>query len=88
MFGRLQAIRSIVNALTASLVPVVNAFFIMAVVISRYAMVNMHLYDDRSPQDFGNLSCALISISRIALGETWHHPQFCIYSWKLTLSTR
>ena len=71
MFGRLQAIRSIINALTASLIPVTNAFFIMAVVISLYAIVGVAFFDERSPEDFGNLSRGLVSMFRIAAGETW-----------------
>ena len=71
MFGRLQAIRSIINALTASLVPVGNAFFIMAVVISLYAIVGVAFFSERSPDDFGNLSRGLVAMFRIAAGETW-----------------
>jgi hypothetical protein len=37
IFGRLWAICSIINALSNSLIPVLNAFFIMAMVIGLYA---------------------------------------------------
>jgi hypothetical protein len=40
LFGRLKSIRSIVNALSASLVPVFNAFFIMFIVMALYVSVH------------------------------------------------
>lgn len=71
LFGRLKSIRSIVNALTASLVPVVNAFFIMFIVLSLYAIVGVNFYSKIDPDDFGNLSRAIVTLFRIAAGETW-----------------
>ena len=76
IFGRLRSIRSIINALAASLIPVMNAFFIMAVVCALYSIIGVTFYDKSAPEDFGNLSRALITMFRIAAGETWieHQP--------------
>ena len=71
IFGRLRSIRSIINALTASMIPVLNAFFIMAVVICLYSILGVSFFADSAPEDFGNLSRAIISMFRIAAGETW-----------------
>lgn len=66
-----QSIRSIINALTASLLPVLNTFFILAVMLALYAIIGVTFYADSSPEAFGNLSRAIISLFRIAAGETW-----------------
>ena len=50
---------------------VADAFFIMAIVLALYAIIGVTFYDERSPEDFGNLSLAIISMFRIAAGETW-----------------
>ena len=71
LFGRLQSIRSIINALSASLLPVMNAFFIMFIVLALYAILGVTLFSDLAPSTFGNLSLAIIELFRIAAGETW-----------------
>jgi len=71
IFGRLGAIRSIINALSNSLIPVLNAFFIMGIVISLYAIMGVTFYGVESPDSFGNLERSIISMFRIAAGETW-----------------
>jgi voltage-gated sodium channel len=71
IFGRLRAIRSIINALTNSLIPVMNAFFIMGIVICLYAIIGVTFYGVKSPESFGNLERSIISMFRIAAGETW-----------------
>ena len=53
------------------------AFFIMGIVLCLYAIIGVTFYDARSPDDFGNLSRAIISMFRIAAGETWFVT--CIY---------
>jgi len=71
LFGRLESIRSIINALSASLLPVMNAFFIMFIVLALYAILGVTLFSDMAPHAFGNLSLAIIELFRIAAGETW-----------------
>jgi hypothetical protein len=43
LFGRLKSIRHIVDALSASILPVMNAFFIMFVVLMLYAILGVNL---------------------------------------------
>jgi voltage-gated sodium channel len=71
IFGRVGSIRSIVNALIKSLVPVLNAFFIMFIVLALYAIIGVTIFGESAPDDFGNLSLGIISLFRIAAGETW-----------------
>jgi len=70
LFGRLQALRKITNALTASIVPVLNAFLILALVTAIYAMVGIGFFSDRS-QNFSSFSHAIITMFLIISGETW-----------------
>ena len=71
LFGRLKTIRSIINALTASLFPVLNAFCIMGVVLCLYAITGVNVFGEMAPESFGNLSRAVITMFRISAGETW-----------------
>ena len=71
IFGRIKSIRIIINALSASLLPVMNAFIIMAIMLCLYSIMAVALFADIAPQAFGNLSRSVISLFRIAAGETW-----------------
>jgi hypothetical protein len=64
LFGRLKAIRQIIGALTASLIPVFNAFFIMFIVTTMFAIMGVNFFDHEAPESFGTLSRALISMFR------------------------
>jgi hypothetical protein len=54
--GRVGSIRLIINALIASLGPVMNAFIIMFVVLLLYAIIGVSFYAETAPESFGNLS--------------------------------
>ena len=71
LFGRLESIRAIINALSASILPVLNAFFIMFIVLALYAILGVTLFSEIAPLSFGNLSVAFIELFRITAGETW-----------------
>jgi hypothetical protein len=77
IFGRLKSIRAIINALSASLIPVANAFFIMAIVLMLYAIICTTILGDpdRLPEEFGTLDRSVISLFRVAAGETWVGPE-------------
>ena len=75
IFGRVGSIRSIINALIKSLVPVLNAFFIMFIVLALYAIIGVTFFSETAPADFGNLSLGIIALFRIAAGETWVESQ-------------
>ena len=79
IFGRLKSVRSIINALTASIVPVCNAFFIVAIVIALFSIVGVTFFEDDAPEEFGNLSRSIISMFRIAGGETWSETMPTVY---------
>jgi hypothetical protein len=71
LFGRLKSVRSIINALSASLLPVANAFFIMFVVLMIYAIVGVGLLEESAPTSFAKFDRAVCALLRIAAGETW-----------------
>ena len=71
LFGRLESLRAIITALSASILPVLNAFFIMFIVLALYAILGVTLFSDMAPLSFGNLSVAFIELFRIAAGDTW-----------------
>ena len=79
IFGRLESVRSIINALTASIIPVCNAFFIVAIVLALFAIVGVTFFEEDAPEEFGNLSKSIISMFRIAGGETWAETMPTVY---------
>ena len=48
-----------------------EAFFIMAIMLCLYSVMAVSIFADAAPHAFGNLSRAVISLFRIAAGETW-----------------
>jgi hypothetical protein len=71
LFGRLHSLKKIINALSASFVPVLNAFVIMGIVLLLYAIIGVSFFEERAPDSFGKLDRAVASLFRIAGGDTW-----------------
>ena len=71
IFNQARAIQSIIKALSNSIIPFLNAFFIMAIVVCLYAIIGVTFYSQKSQEGFGNLERSIISMFRIAAGETW-----------------
>eukprot|EP00960_Hanusia_phi_P060509 764528-Hanusia_phi.AAC.2 len=71
LFGRLASLRQIINALTASILPVFNAYIIMLLVTSIYAIIGVTLFSDGSPDEFGTFSLALFTMFQVATGDGW-----------------
>jgi len=71
LFGRLQSLRQIIASLTASLIPVCNAFLIMLLVTSIYAILGVNFYSEASPHFFGTFSRALFTLFQVCTGDGW-----------------
>ncbi|EKX51123.1 hypothetical protein GUITHDRAFT_134639 [Guillardia theta CCMP2712] len=71
LFGRLASLRQIINALTASILPVFNAYIIMLLVTSIYAIVGVTFFSQTSPEKFGTFSLALFTMFQVATGDGW-----------------
>ena len=71
LFKRLKGLRTIVNAITASMLPVGNSLFILALVSFVYAILGVRLYSERNAADFGTFTVALLSMLQVCTGEGW-----------------
>jgi hypothetical protein len=56
LFGRLESIRKIISALGKSLIPVGNAFIIVLLIMSVYAIVGVNLFREANSAAFGTWS--------------------------------
>jgi hypothetical protein len=65
--------RSIVNALTASLVPVLNAFAIVLLLTSIYAIEGVNLFASRDSENFGNFLLSLYTMFQV--GNPTQNPR-------------
>eukprot|EP00961_Rhodomonas_salina_P080510 1083277-Rhodomonas_salina.1 len=61
VFKKLQSLRRIINALTASVMPMMNAFAVLFLVTAIYAILGVSLYRDQSPVHFGSFSSAMFT---------------------------
>ena len=71
LFGRLKSLRQIITSLTASLIPMGNAFLIMLLVTSIYAILGVNFFAESSPHFFGNFSRALFTLFQVCTGDGW-----------------
>jgi hypothetical protein len=71
IFIRLPELKRIISALTRSLIPMLNAFLIVLVVMAIYAIIGVTYFRDDAPDEFGKFDRAFVSMFRITAGETW-----------------
>jgi hypothetical protein len=71
LFGRLQELRSIVEALGRSLVPVASAFTIVTLVLCVYAIVGVQLFQEQQQDSFGNFFKALYTMFAASTMDGW-----------------
>ena len=68
---RLVELRMLVNALTASLWPLVNAFVIVVIFVNIYALLGVSFFKDSDPDFFGTFSKAIFTIIQISTLDNW-----------------
>ena len=71
LFGRAKSLRRIISPLLTSVVPVLNAFVIMMVLVSFYSIVGVSLFREQSTYMFGSFTRAFCVMFRVVGGETW-----------------
>lgn len=71
LFGRLQELRNIVEALGRSLVPVASAFTIVTLVLCVYAIVGVQLFHEEQQDSFGNFGKALYTMFAASTMDGW-----------------
>ncbi len=62
LFNKLRSLRTLINALAASLVPVLNAFVIVMLILVMYAILGVELFQDHSPESFGTFAVASYTV--------------------------
>lgn len=63
VFKRLASVRLIITALGTAVIPVSNAFFIMILATSIWAILGVNLYSAKVPHQFGNFGAAFLTVS-------------------------
>ena len=71
IFGRLKEIRSIMSGIACSLMPVSNAFAIVALVMCVYAIVGVQLFHTQQHDAFGNFAKAIYTIFAASTMDGW-----------------
>ena len=60
--NRLASVRLIIKALASAVVPVSNAFFIMLIATSIWAILGVGMFDTRHPEHFGNFGASFFTV--------------------------
>ena len=71
LFGRAKSLQYIIQPLHLSLIPVINAFAIMGMLISFYSIMGVALFHHISPYMFGSFIRGFITMFWAVAGETW-----------------
>lgn len=71
LFKKLQSVRTIVESLSAAILPVINAMFVLILVSSLYAVVSVMRFGDTHKDQFGRFSLALFTMFQISTGDAW-----------------
>jgi hypothetical protein len=51
--------------------PVLSAFVILIILMVIFAVMAVDLFSARDPDNFGNLTRSLVSVFRVATGDSW-----------------
>ena len=78
LFNKLRSLRTLINALASSLVPVANAFVIMVLVLVIFAILGVELFQSHNPDTFGSFDIAMYTVL-CALGRM-KDSRFCIHT--------
>ena len=67
----LGSLRILMNALAASIVPVSNAFGLLMIVTSIYAILATDFFASDQPEYFGSFALSLFTLFQMATGDSW-----------------
>ena len=65
LFARLQSLRMLVNAISASIAPVANALAIVMIVIAIYAVLGVSFFMTQDPDNFATFSMAMFTMFQV-----------------------
>ena len=74
---RLVALRMIVTAIWASILPVSNVFLVLMLATLVYAILGVGLFKDTAPEFFGNLSRSFFTMFQCVTGDGWASRCVC-----------
>jgi voltage-gated sodium channel len=71
LFGALKDFQRLLSAVSVAIYPVCNAFLILLIVASLYAIVATSLFADRTPEYFADFSTSIFTMFQILSGDSW-----------------
>lgn len=69
LFQSLKSLRTIITALTKAIIPVANAFMVLAIITAIYAVVGVGLYSEVDVVAFGDFSSSLFTMFQVCTGD-------------------
>ena len=73
VFARLASLRMLVNAISASIMPVINALIIVMIVIAIYAVLGVTFFNEIDPENFSVFTIALFTMFQVRLARGSSH---------------
>jgi voltage-gated sodium channel len=70
IFTKLKGLNKLCRALGFALVPMCNAFFLLLIATSVYAVFGTHYFGERSPYYFGNFVTSMFTLFQVFMGES------------------
>lgn len=70
-FSHFQQLNRIVQAIGGCFIPMINAFCILLVVTTIYAVLGTQLFRERSPEFFLDFTTALFTMIQVVMGDSW-----------------
>ena len=82
IFGRLQSLRMLINALVSSLFPVLNAMLIVLFTIAIYSILGVSIFGHSHPQYFRTFVQGMYTMFQCATFDDWYasHAPNCAQS--------
>ena len=68
---KLVSLRILINALVNAILPVCNAFIILLLITSIYAVMATSFFSAMDPDHFGYFSKSIFTLFQIATGDSW-----------------
>ena len=65
LFRRLESLRILINALVASLVPLIHAMGLLVLSTSVYAVIAVHFFQECEPEFFGSLAHSMLTFFQV-----------------------
>ena len=71
LFTMLKSLTKLLTAVSHALIPVCNAFLILIIIASIYAILGTNFFRHRAPEYFGNFQASLFTMFQVLMGDSW-----------------